>query len=254
MRADARPLPPFEIAIGAADRAAPLREALAAGIEAQRTAAHAPFEPGIGEHLVEPLRLRLALDGERAGYDQRRPDGGGDLASAHDRGGTAQVGNPAVGATADKGGIDRRSGKRGARFEPDIGMRALRPLRHAPIDRDGLFGAGAPAHHRRNCRSVERDLAVEHRAGIAAQRLPIGCVEGVGGVSPPGEPGKGLCIGRDEAAHRAELGRHVAQRHAPFHVERCDRLAGEFDRMACPAARAMRSDQVQRHVLGRHAR
>ena len=64
---------------------------------------------------------------------------------------------------------------------------------------------------------------------------------------------EGGIVGRDQAGPRAAFDAHVADRHAAFHREAADRLAGVLDDMARAAADADLGDQRQDDVLGRHA-
>ena len=61
---------------------------------------------------------------------------------------------------------------------------------------------------------------------------------------------EGLLVGRDQAGAGAALDRHVADRHAPFHGERFDRLAGIFDDVAGAAGGADLADDGEDDVLG----
>ena len=63
-----------------------------------------------------------------------------------------------------------------------------------------------------------------------------------------------LLIHRDQTRTRAGLDGHVADRHAPFHAERADGTAGEFDGVTRTAGRSDPADDGQHQVLGRHAR
>ncbi len=92
------------------------------------------------------------------------------------------------------------------------------------------------------------------RALVGAQRLPVfhGHVPGLAFrrarlVLDIGERG---LVGCDQAGAGAAFDRHVADRHAPFHRQRADRLAGIFDDMTGAAGRADLADNGQNDVLG----
>ena len=61
-------------------------------------------------------------------------------------------------------------------------------------------------------------------------------------------------VRRDHAGARAAFDRHVADRHALFHIERADGGAGVFEDAAGAAADADLRDQREDDVLGRDAR
>ena len=61
-------------------------------------------------------------------------------------------------------------------------------------------------------------------------------------------------VGGDQAAARAELDRHVADRQPALDRQRADRRAGIFDDMADAGLDAILADQCQDHVLGVHRR
>ena len=62
--------------------------------------------------------------------------------------------------------------------------------------------------------------------------------------------GVGLLVGRDDAGAGAALDRHVADRHAAFHGQRPDRLAGIFEHVAGAAGGADLADDGEDDVLG----
>ena len=107
-------------------------------------------------------------------------------------------------------------------------------------------------------RAVEPDLAVEMRAVVGRQRLPIGArhVPGLAlrRARPVLDIGEGGLVGRDHAGAGAALDRHVADGHAPFHRERADHLAGIFDDMTGAAGGADLADDGEDHVLRGDAR
>ncbi len=63
---------------------------------------------------------------------------------------------------------------------------------------------------------------------------------------------EGLLVRRDQAGAGAALDRHVADRHAAFHRQRPDRLAGIFDHVAGAAGGADLADDGEDDVLGGH--
>ena len=70
----------------------------------------------------------------------------------------------------------------------------------------------------------------------------------------PFDIGVGGLVRRDHAGARAALDRHVADRHAAFHRERADHVAGIFDDVAGAAGGADLADDGEDHVLGGDAR
>ncbi len=89
--------------------------------------------------------------------------------------------------------------------------------------------------------SVEQRLPVVHRhvPGLALRRLRLAL-----------DVVEGLFVRRDQAGAGAAFDRHVADRHAAFHRQRADRLAGKFDDMAGAAGRADLADDGEDDVLG----
>ena len=65
---------------------------------------------------------------------------------------------------------------------------------------------------------------------------------------------EGGVVGRDEACPRPTFDRHVADRHALFHRQGADRLAGVFEHVARPTADADTGDEREDDVLRRDAR
>jgi len=131
----------------------------------------------------------------------------------------------------------------------------VRPRHHA-VDIHDHARARAPADLRRQRGRVDRDFAVEFRAGIALQRLPEGdglvqrrAARGVGLVAG-GDVLERRFVGGDHAGARAGFDGHVADRHAAGHVERPDGLAGIFQHAARAARRADLADQAQDEILG----
>ena len=92
------------------------------------------------------------------------------------------------------------------------------------------------------------------RAVVGAQRLPVAhrVVPGLAlrRLRTVLQERVGLLVGRDEAGLGAALDRHVADRHAAFHRQRADRLAGIFQRIAGAAGGADLADDGEDDVLG----
>ena len=68
-------------------------------------------------------------------------------------------------------------------------------------------------------------------------------------LRPALEVGEGLLVGRDHAGAGAALDRHVADRHAAFHRQRADGLAGVLDDVAGAAGGADLADDGEDDVL-----
>ena len=120
-----------------------------------------------------------------------------------------------------------------------------------------MLGAGAPGDLRRHLAHVDRVLAIELGVGIGGQRAPVrdGAVPHrvLGREVAAGEIVEGDVVGRHHAGARAHLDREIADREPSFDRQAPDRRAGIFDGMAGAGRRADIADQVQDHVLGRHA-
>ena len=89
MRPGARPLTPFEIAIGGAHHAL-IGEAIVAKMPAVAAARLVPFKPGLAKHAVDAFSLGGLSNGGGAGY----ADGlyaGLDATAAQDARGLAQI-------------------------------------------------------------------------------------------------------------------------------------------------------------------
>jgi hypothetical protein len=105
---------------------------------------------------------------------------------------------------------------------------------------------------------VDRDLAVEHRVGMARERAPVGeCLLPQRAGRRKGsafQVFEGLLVGRDHADLGAKLDREIADREPAFDLERANGAAGIFHGITRAPGSADLADQVQDHVLGRHAR
>ena len=90
--------------------------------------------------------------------------------------------------------------------------------------------------------AVEHERLVVLRAGIGRQLPPAGdgLVElgALRRMRPAAEIVVRRLVGRDQAGPGAAFDRHVADRHAVFHREAADDLAGVLDAIADAAARA----------------
>ena len=159
--------------------------------------AQAPLGAGLGEDLVQALRLGLQAHPRRAGHDEHA-HAVGDLVALDDRGGGAQVLDPAVGAGADEDGVDRDVAQRRARPPgPCTPGRPRRPSRSLLVgdttrgrarDADSgsaLAGVGAPGDERasarrrrgrprRRRRRRRRCAACVQSATAASQSAPVG--------------------------------------------------------------------------------
>ncbi|MHC3926908.1 hypothetical protein ACMZ4W_02013 [Brevundimonas naejangsanensis] len=222
--------------------------------DAHGAAGDAPFGARLGEDLVQAFGFGVAADGLRT-RDHQHPHARLDLAAAQDVGGGAQIGQAAVGATADEDHIDLVAGGRLSGGEAHVVdgllVRSRTRLRHGRADGGAGVGGGAPGGHRADGGAVQHDLLVEDRAGISGQSQPVGgggFIVG-GDVATAAQPVDGRLVGGDHAGAGARLDGHVAQGHAPFHVQRAHGLACIFDDVAGAAAEADGGDDGQRHVL-----
>src|SRR3954468_16901766 len=103
--ASAAALPAFEIAVRGGSAALAGLQLVGVHGEAHGAAGLTPVEAGFLEDDVQALVLRLLLHEAGAGHDHR-VDAVGDLAALRDRGRSAQVLDPAVGAGADEDLVD----------------------------------------------------------------------------------------------------------------------------------------------------
>src|SRR3954447_11301598 len=257
-------LAPFEIAVRGGGATLARRELVGIHRQTHGATGLAPFEAGLDEDLIEPFRLRLLLHQAGARHDHRIDVAVDALAVDHP-GDRAQILDPSVGAGADEHAIERDVGDFLAALETHIAERGLGGtalvlirdvlrLRHAPGHGNDLLGAGAPGDEWRQFRRVEPDLAIEVRALIRAQRVPVthGLVPALAlrRPRPVLEIGEGLLVRRDETGLGAALDRHVADGHASFHGQRADRFAGVFERVAGAAGGADLADDGKDDVLG----
>ena len=127
-------------------------------------------------------------------------------------------------------------------------------VRHTARDGHRLLWARTPGHHRCEFAHIEGDLAIELGTLVTAERAPL--LERLVPHRP--ERGavstlqilEGLLVRSDEPGHRRELRCHIAQRQSCLDLERANRTARKFDRIAVTADGAVLANQDQRHVLG----
>ncbi len=91
-----------------------------------------------------------------------------------------------------------------------------------------------------------RALVGAQRLPVAHRRIPVGALRRLRAAL---EVFEGLLVRRDQAGAGAALDRHVADRHAAFHRQRTDRLAGIFQHIAGAAGGADLADDGQDDVL-----
>src|SRR5947208_16577273 len=87
MRATARPLPAFEIAIGRRRATFARLEAVVVHRKTHRAARLAPFEAGVAKYAIQSFRFGLRLDGTGPRDDECQLDVVGNMPAADDRGG-----------------------------------------------------------------------------------------------------------------------------------------------------------------------
>ena len=263
MGAAAAALAALEIAV--AGRGAALARLQLVGVHRQthRAACQTPLEPRVEENLRQPFRFGLRPHQTRARH-HHRAQALLDLVALQDGGGGAQILDPAVGARSDEHGINRDVGQLHARRQPHVGKAALHRLDlaageirwcgHGAGDRQHIFGAGAPSHHRGDVLALQRQHLVEPGTFVGIKgfpprqcrlpHCPFGRVRAAHAI------GKRGLVGRDDPGPRPAFDRHVAHRHAAFHRQIADRAAAVFDDMAGAACRSGRADHRKGNVLG----
>src|SRR6185437_1513023 len=185
VRAAARALAAFEVAVGGGGATLAGRQTVVVHAEAHRAAGVAPLETRLLEHAVEAFLLGLRLHEARARHHQRLAHAGSDALPLHHLRGRAQVLDARVGARADEDLVDPNRGDRRVGLEAHVGKRAFHrvaPHRvllalgigHAILDRDHHLGRSAPGDLRLQPRGIDLDHLVEARARIRHQRLPVG--------------------------------------------------------------------------------
>ena len=190
-----------------------------------------------------------------------------DLASAHDLRGRLQIGQPAIGARADECesigvpaiGLTRRAGP----YRPRARSVIVAPPASAKadgagidlVDRDDILRRVTPGDLRPQRRAVDIHHPIVLGIGrFVEQRAPVRRQPGP--TARPSVPSAAVqvlerrVVGGDEAAARAELDRHVADRQSALHRQRADGRTGVFDHVADAGIDAILADQSQDHVLG----
>src|SRR5664280_2111950 len=266
MRTPARALPAFEIAVARRGAALARLEPIGVHGQAHRTTGLAPLEARTAKHGVEAFQFRLLLDQPRAGNDEGELDVAGDAPAeaADDASRLAKILDPRVRARADEDLVDADVVDTLVRFERHVLQGALHRVALASVlfalgvgnsifDRYDHLGRGPPRHLRHQRARVELDDAVPVRVGVRMQRLPVAHRglphEPCRRIRPALDIGDRRLVDTDEAGARAGFNRHVAYRHAPFHRERANGRAGEFDRVARAARRADPADDGEHDVL-----
>src|SRR6202451_4177240 len=219
--APALALAAFEVPVRGRGGPLPRLERVRVHAQAHRAPGAAPFGPGRGEDLVEPLALGLRANLHGTG-DDKHPDAVRDLPAADHVGGGAQILDPAVGAGADEHGVDRDLLERRAGRQAHVGEGALGGVRVLGLARrrDGgakrqrLARGGAPGEVRRERGRVDRDLVVEDGALVGPELAPVGHrrvpVGALGRVLAALQVLERDLVRRDQAGPRARLDRHVA--------------------------------------------
>ncbi len=182
---------------------------------------------------------------------------------------SAQILDPAVGATADKDMLDRHVGQFLPRGQPHIVERLLRrrPLgriletvgvRHHARHRNNIFRAGAPGDGRHDVGGVDHHRLVEHSPFIGRQRAPPG--DGSIPVSPLGrhraafQIGESRFVRREQARPCACLDRHIGDGQPPLDRHIAEHRAAIFHDIAGAASGADMAANRQRDILGGYAK
>ncbi len=222
MRARAGALPAAEIAVGGRGAALAGRHDVAVDADAHRAAGLRPFKAGVAEDAVEAFLFRLPLHRRGARRDQARHFA--DAAGEH-RGRRAQILDARIGAGADEDAVDGDVGELLARRDAHIVERIAqifgahrivlaRRIGHVAVDRQSIVRRRAPGDDRRDGSGVERDFAIEDRAGVGAELRP-----GLDGAIERRAPWRIRAtleirecsrVRRHHAAASAGLDRHVA--------------------------------------------
>ena len=180
-----------------------------------------------------------------------------------------QIFNAAVGAGADKDGINLNVCQFRAWGQPHVFQRACHGLLLTGIgkisrggyhasDRCRILRAGAPCYLRGNVGGVQPDFMIVPGAGVGGQGAPerFGLLprRTLGGQRAAFQIGKCCFIRRNQAGAGTRLDRHVADRHAAFHRQAADGRTGVFNHIACAACGTDFTDNGQDNVLGRYAK
>ena len=144
--------------------------------EAHGTARFAPFGACRLEHPIQPPGLGFLLDLLRARHDEHA-NAVGNPSSGEDRRRLLQIGEPRVGAAADKHDVDRLPGHRFARFDLHVVERFAEARISAALG-DRLVDAHhharvrAVGHHRHQLAGVDRHAGIESRRVVARKGAP----------------------------------------------------------------------------------
>ena len=181
--AAAAALAAFEVAVGGGGAAFAGLEDVGVHSEAHGAAGLAPVEAGVAEDFVEAFALGLCLDLLGAG-DDHGADGGGDVVTAHDLGGGAEVFYAGVGAGAEEDGVDFDFGNGHAGLEVHVFEGSGEGF--AVGFGEGVFGAGdggldggdhsgrgAPGDTGGELGGVQVQLAVEDCSWIGYELGPV---------------------------------------------------------------------------------
>ena len=132
----------------------------------------------------------------------------------------------------------------------------LRRVGHDAVHRRAVLGAGAPAHHRRKPRGIERQLTIETRVGVGratSSNMPVPCPSPrpCGAYRRPCREFEGRVIRADHADASAGLDRHVADGQSAFHRHGADSRSQHI-RPHSPVAppTPIVLDDRENHVLG----
>ena len=214
---------------------------------------------------MQSLGFRLRLDQAGARHHQRLLHRCGDLAAPCDLGGGAKVFDPRIRAGADEHAVEPDRGDRLVGLQAHVLQRASDRvlfgrirfaigIGHALVNRQHHLRRRPPADLRLDVLGAQFDDGVELRIVVGDQvgprrhrRVPVRPLRC---ERTPAHVVDGLLVHRDHADARAGLDRHVADRHPPFHRQRADRGAGEFQRMAIATGSTDLADDRQHHILG----
>ncbi len=168
-----------------------------------------------------------------------------------------QIREPAVRAAADKHDVHRvfrhRLPGRNLHVIHRLAEGSVIEVGNGLVDADDHAGIGAEGHHRLQLRRVYRHRPVESGIVVAAQTEPA-FYRGIPVCAlrhprPAGEVLEGRVVRADEAGPCPGLDRHVADRHACFHVQGPNRLAPVFDHVAGSAIHTDLADDGEDQIL-----
>ena len=128
---------------------------------------------------------------------------------------------------------------------------------HAPSDGHTLAGVGAISHHRRQCRRVQRKLAIECGVLVRPQSAPVGHRSLPGfalrRVLAPLDILECCLVRCDQAGARPAFDAHIANRHTAGHIQRTNRRAPVFKDITNAAAGSVFGDDRQNNVFGSYS-